>query len=353
MSELDLKELEGLVEGARKELAEAATAEEVRRWRARHLAKKAPLQKAGKVLGNLPRAERAKAGAALNRLRGELEEAVAEREGQLKEEEARRYEERHRLDATLPGLTVPPGGRHPVSQVQRRICDILFGMGFQEATGPEVEDDEHAFSRLNIPPDHPARDMWDTFWLKDGRLLRPHTSPVQIRAMEKTRPRPLKIISPGRVFRYEDVTARSECQFHQVEGLDVDYSVTLRDLLATLLLLARRLFGRERRIRVRNSYFPFTEPSIEVDVDCFKCEGAGCNICKKTGWIEILGAGMVNPRVLEGCGYDPKVFSGYAFGLGVERIAMLLFEIDDIRHFFRNDARFLSQFRRVDLSLDR
>jgi phenylalanyl-tRNA synthetase alpha chain len=298
-----------------------------------------------KAIGALPKEERSEAGKVLNELRSALTDAFEARREALAAAERQARLHAACVDTTLPAVDMPMGSRHPITAALAEMRAILRGMGFAEATGPEVESDEYNFERLNIPADHPARDMWDTFWTTDGAVLRTHTSPVQIHVMERSAPDPVKIICPGRVFRYEQVTARSECMFHQIEGLEIGPHVTFTELLGVLQGFARRMFGPSRRIRVRNSYFPFTEPSIEVDVDCFRCNSKGCSLCKQTGWVEILGAGMVHPNVLRSGGYDPDEVSGFAFGMGVERIVLMRYGIDDIRHFYRNDLRFLTQFR--------
>ena len=237
------------------------------------------------------------------------------------------------------------GRLHPSTQVLRRICQIWVNMGFQIYRSRDVESDEMNFELLNIPAHHPARDMWDTFYTTtEGVLLRTHTSPGQIRAMREFHPEPIRVVLPGMCYRYEQITARSEIQFHQVEGLAVGRNITMTDLKGTLISFAHRMFGAERRVRFRASYFPFTEPSAEMDVECLICGGSGCSICKQSGWLEILGCGMVHPRVLQNGGYDPNVYSGFAFGMGPERITMLLHRIDDIRYFWGNDLRFLEQF---------
>lgn len=250
------------------------------------------------------------------------------------------------VDITRSAEPLSSGTLHPLSLVQQEIEGIFAQIGFDVAQGPELEDDWHVFSALNFPPNHPARDMQDTFFIQHSPdvLLRTHTSSVQVRAMEKTQP-PLRVICPGRVFRNEDISARAHCQFHQVEGLYVAEGVTFADLKQVLLYFARRMFGAQTAIRLRPSFFPFTEPSAEVDVSCNLCHGKGCNVCKHSGWLEILGCGMVDPNVLEACKIDPEKYSGYAFGMGVERIAMLKYQIPDIRLFFENDLRFLEQFR--------
>ena len=250
-------------------------------------------------------------------------------------------------DLSMPGDPLPLGSRHPVSIVREEIVSIFRKFGYDVAEGPEVEDDYHVFEALNFPPNHPARDMQDTFFVSAGHpnplLLRTHTSSVQVRAME-TMKLPIRVICPGRVFRNEAISARAHCIFHQVEGLYIDEGVTFADLKQAILLFAREMFGPETQIRMRPSYFPFTEPSAEVDVSCNICHGKGCNICKGTGWLEILGCGMVDPNVLEASGIDSKKYSGFAFGMGIERIAMLKWQVNDLRHYFENDLRFLGEF---------
>ena len=252
-----------------------------------------------------------------------------------------------REDLSMPGDALPLGSRHPVSIVRKEIVDIFRKFGYDVAEGPEIEDDYHVFEALNFPPNHPARDMQDTFFVSAGHLnpllLRTHTSSVQVRAMEKM-PLPIRVVCPGRVFRNEAISARAHCIFHQIEGLYIDENVTFADLKQAILLFAREMFGPETEIRMRPSYFPFTEPSAEVDVSCNICHGKGCNICKGTGWLEILGCGMVDPNVLKASGIDPDKYSGFAFGMGLERIAMLKWQVNDLRHYFENDLRFLREF---------
>ena len=251
-------------------------------------------------------------------------------------------------DLTMPGDGFELGSRHPVSIVRQQIVDIFRKFGYNVAEGPEIEDDYHVFEALNFPPNHPAREMQDTFFVSSGHLnpllLRTHTSSVQVRTME-TQPLPIRVVCPGRVFRNEAISARAHCIFHQVEGLYIDKNVTFADLKQAILLFAREMFGPDTEIRMRPSYFPFTEPSAEVDVSCNICHGKGCNICKGTGWLEIMGCGMVDPNVLRASGIDPDVYSGFAFGMGVERIAMLKWQVNDLRHYFENDLRFLKEFQ--------
>jgi phenylalanyl-tRNA synthetase alpha chain len=248
-------------------------------------------------------------------------------------------------DLTRPGIQHPLGARHPVSIVRREILDIFGRVGFIISEGPEIEDDWHVFSALNFPANHPARDMQDTFFIRKNPdiLLRTHTSSVQVRVMEKQQP-PIRTVSPGRVFRHEAISARAHCIFHQVEGLYIDVGVSFADLRQVLLYFAREMFGQQTQIRLRPSYFPFTEPSAEMDISCSICGGPGCNVCKYTGWVEIMGCGMVDPSVLENCNIDPEKYTGYAFGMGIERIAMLKYQVNDLRLYFENDKRFLDQF---------
>lgn len=312
-------------------------------WRIQVLGKKSQLLRLQRSIQGLPKEERPAVGRHSNQLRKTLEKAFEQRKGEL---ERSRIDPllRARIDVTLPGWPVRLGSLHPSTQVLREIQSIFAEMGFQVFDGPEIETDSYNFERLNMPANHPARDMWDTLYISDTVLLRTHTSPGQIRAMEAYCPEPIRVILPGKCYRYEAITARSEVMFHQVEGLVVGKEITMADLKGVLIEFGRKMFGPERKIRFRCSHFPFTEPSVEVDMDCLVCGGSGCSVCKQTGWVEILGAGMVHPKVLENGGYDPEVFSGFAFGMGPERIFMLKHGIDDIRLFFRNDLRFLRQF---------
>jgi phenylalanyl-tRNA synthetase alpha chain len=291
-----------------------------------------------------PKEKRPAFGRVANELKVKLEAAHQARAEALHQAEMEQELKRGALDVTLPGRPTGPGYLHLTTQTLRQIYTIFTEMGFQVYEAPEVETDEMNFELLNMPPHHPARDMWDTLWIDDATLLRTHTSPGQIRAMRERYPEPIRVILPGKCYRYEQITARSEHQFYQVEGLTVGHSITMTDLIGTLTEFARRFYGPERRIRIRSSYFPFTEPSIEADMDCVLCGGEGCRVCKYSGWLEVCGAGMVHPVVLENGGYDPNEWSGYAFGFGVERPAMLKYSIDDIRLFYGNDLRFLRQF---------
>jgi phenylalanyl-tRNA synthetase alpha chain len=343
------KEIEELQASALAELSHITDLKEIEAWRIRYLGKNAKLTRTLRGLGELPPEQRRALGAIANQVRQSLETALNERQKALKEADSLQAQTRDKLDITLPGRPIPLGRLHPTTQVLRQICDIFASMGFQVAEGPEVERDYYNFEALNIPEGHPARDMWATFWMDSqdqvGRplLLRTHTSPMQIRIMEKTQP-PLRVIVPGKVYRYEATDATHESMFYQVEGLAVDKGITMADLKGSLFEFARQLFGRERKARFRCDYFPFVEPGVEMAIDCMMCQGKGCRICSNTGWLEILGAGMVHPDVLRRVGYDPDVYSGFAFGMGVERMVMLRYGIEDIRMFYSNDLRFLKQF---------
>ncbi|MBL7063275.1 MAG: phenylalanine--tRNA ligase subunit alpha [Anaerolineae bacterium] len=313
-------------------------------WHRRYLGKKGALTLMLRSVRELPKEERPAFGRAANEAKVALEEAYQTRSEVLRRAEMERELEESAIDVTLPGRPTGPGHLHITTQTLRQIYAIFAEMGFQVYEAPDVETDELNFGLLNMPPHHPARDMWDTFWIDDEVLLRTHTSPGQIRVMRERCPEPIRVILPGKCYRYEQVTARSEHQFYQVEGLAIGHAITMTDLIGTLTEFARRLYGPERRIRIRGSYFPFTEPSIEADMDCILCGGEGCRVCKYSGWLEIGGAGMVHPVVLQNGGYDPDEWSGFAFGMGVERPAMLKYSIDDIRMFYGNDLRFLRQF---------
>lgn len=322
----------------------AASRADLEKLRVDFLGKKGRLTGSLRVLGSLPAEERPVFGARVNRAKAEVDEAIAAREGEIRKLERAEALERGAVDVTLPSAGPGLGTIHPISRTMAEICEILGGMGFEIAEGPEVEDDYHNFEALNIASDHPARDMHDTFFVEGGRLLRTHTSPVQIRTMESRRP-PIRIIAPGAVYRHDDDVTHSP-MFHQVEGLMVDRGITFAHLKGVLTEFLRRVFGRDLAVRLRPSFFPFTEPSAEIDVACVVCEqnSAACRVCKGTGWLEILGAGMVDPAVFAAVGYDSEEVSGFAFGLGVERIAMLKYKIDDIRLFYGGDLRFLRQF---------
>ncbi len=326
------------------EAAEPSTPEELEAFRIRYLGGKNVLKPLMGQIRHIPNEQKKSYGQLINKAK----QLAAQKYQALKEKIARTAEqaEGQNLDLTAPPEPLELGAMHPLTTTLNRIVRIFERIGFSVAEEREIEDDWHNFTAMNTPEDHPARDMQDTYYLRDvpGMLLRTHTSSVQARVMTTQQP-PLRIIAPGRVYRNETISARAHCQFHQVEGLYVDEGVSFADLKQTLLYFARQMFGQHVRIRLRPSYFPFTEPSAEMDVSCFICDAKGCNICKYTGWVEILGCGMVDPAVLENCGIDAKRYSGYAFGMGIERQAMLLYGINDIRLFFENDLRFLQQFR--------
>ncbi len=337
-------------EAALEELRGLTGEEGLEEWRVRYLGRRGRLTAALRSLGTLAQEERRVVGAQANQAKALLEESLAQARRRVRESRIAGLAQEERIDVTRPGRPVAMGRFHPLTRILREICDAFESMGFQVVEGPEVEWDRYNFEMLNIPRDHPARDMWNTLWIDqeddEGRqsmLLRTHTSPMQARTMERVKP-PVRVIVPGKCYRYEATDATHEWHFYQVEGLAVDEGITLANLKGTLYEFARRLFGAERKVRFRCDYFPFVEPGVEMAIDCFACEGAGCRICREAGWIEILGAGMVHPKVLEGVGYDPAVHTGFAFGMGPERIAMLKYGIEDIRLFYSNDLRFLRQF---------
>ncbi len=323
--------------------ATASTAEAVEELRIKYLSKKGAVSVLMADFRTVPAESKREVGQKLN----ELKNFVTERINTLKEQlSAGADNDASLIDLTRSATPYPVGARHPLSIVKNDIIRIFAGMGFTIAEGPEIEDDWHVFSSLNFPPDHPARDMQDTFFISRNPvdvLLRTHTSSVQTRVMEKTQP-PIRIVCPGRVYRNEAISARAHCFFHQVEGLYIDKNVSFADLKQVLLNFAKEMFGTETKIRLRPSYFPFTEPSAEMDISCDLCGGKGCAFCKGTGWVEILGCGMVDPNVLRSCGIDPDVYSGYAFGMGIERITNLKYRVKDLRMFSENDVRFLSEF---------
>ncbi|MBE3588387.1 MAG: phenylalanine--tRNA ligase subunit alpha [Thermoanaerobacteraceae bacterium] len=329
---------------AKEQLQKAGSLEELEEIRIRYLGKKGDLTRILRGMGNLPPEERPKIGQLANEIREELEQQLARRTAEIKEQVRQLRLSAETIDITLPGTPLFPGKKHPLTVVQEEIEDIFLGLGFSIAEGPEVELDYYNFEALNLPKDHPARDMQDSFFIAPEVLLRTHTSPVQVRTMERTAPAlPVKIIAPGKVYRRDDDATHSP-MFHQVEGLAIDKRITFGDLKGVLDVFAREMFGEQTRTRFRPSYFPFTEPSAEMDISCVMCGGRGCRVCSHTGWLEILGCGMVHPRVLEMSGYNSEEVIGFAFGLGIERIAMLKYGIDDLRLFFDNDLRFLTQF---------
>jgi phenylalanyl-tRNA synthetase alpha chain len=325
------------------EVAGARSTSDLEQVRVRVLGRSGQLTTLLRSLGSVPAAERPRIGEQTNRAKASVEAAIAARLEGLKSEERRVTLQADRPDLTLPGRRPDAGPVHPITRVTEEIIEVFEGLGFSVAEGPEVESDYYNFAALNFPDDHPARDMQDTFHVGPDALLRTHTSPVQIRTMKAQRP-PVRIICLGKVYRRDILDATHSPMFHQVEGLAVDKHITMADLKATLQLFAREMFGPKSTVRFRPSFFPFTEPSAEVDVRCFKCGGDGCRFCRASGWLEILGSGMVHPNVLRNVGYDPEEVTGWAFGMGIDRIALLKYEIDDIRLFFDNDLRFLQQF---------
>ncbi len=337
-----MAELAALTEAALAQIASSASMAALDEVRVRWLGRKGTLTEQLKSLGSLPAAERPAAGALINHAKQQLSAAIEARAQELERARVERELAQGKIDVSLPGRGEATAGLHPITRTRLRIEEIFRRAGFSVAEGPEIEDDFHNFEALNIPADHPARAMHDTFYLKDGRLLRTHTSPVQIRAMLRAKP-PLALIAPGRVYRCDSDVSHSP-MFHQVEGLFVDEQVSFANLKAVLHRFMEAFFERDLAMRLRPSYFPFTEPSAEVDISCVLCQGQGCRVCKHTGWLEVAGCGMVHPRVLQHGGIDPERYSGYAFGAGIERLAMLRYGVNDLRLFFENDLRFLHQF---------
>lgn len=337
-------ELKILEEQARKDIACVENIQELNELKASLLGKKSKLQEIMATMKNLSVDEKKVLGQQINEYKVRIEECLNLRKKEIEDLEVQKKLEKETIDVTLPGKKFASGTLHPLTLVTQEIEDIFIGMGYQIAEGPEIEEDLYAFEMLNLPKGHPAREMQDSFYINQNVLLRPHTSPVQVRTLLKEANKPVKIICPGKVYRRDDDDATHSHQFMQIEGLVVGEKVTMTDLKGTLTTLMQKLFGESREIRFRPSFFPFTEPSVEVDVSCFKCGKKGCNLCKHTGWIEILGAGMVHPNVLKMAGYDEKRFQGFAFGLGIERVTMLKYGIDDIRILYTGDIRFLKQF---------
>jgi phenylalanyl-tRNA synthetase alpha chain len=340
-----LKEVEILRENALRELESVRDLAALDAWRIAYLGRRGALTQLLRNVGQLPAEERPRVGQLANEVKQALEAAFETRTQALKQAAVEQAFLVQRADVTLPGRPMVPGRLHLSTQVLREIYAIFAAMGFQVYDAPDVETDELNFQLLNMPPGHPAREMWDTFYTTTpGVLLRTHTSPGQIRCMRQYCPKPIRVILPGKCYRYEQATTRSDIQFYQVEGLAVGEHITMADLKGVLIEFARQMFGADRQVRFRCSHFPFTEPSAEMDIDCILCGGQGCRVCKFSGWLEILGSGMVHPTVLSNGGYDPDRFSGFAFGMGPERIALLKYRIDDIRYFLASDLRFLEQF---------
>ncbi len=348
MSSFD--ELEQSYAEALSELSAAQTLAELDVWEERYLGRKGRITLMARQVGSLPKEDRPAFGRRVNEVKQLLQQAFESRRREVRDQELAQRLQEEAIDVTLPGRPVVPGHLHLTTQTLREIYAIFTRMGFEIYEAPDVELEAYNFDLLNIPEYHPARDMWDTFWVAEEdetaarRLLRTHTSPGQIRVMRERYPEPIRVILPGRCYRYEQITVRSEHQFYQVEGLAVGPSITMTDLIGTVTQFSHMYYGEGRRVRVRGSYFPFTEPSIEVDTECILCHGKGCPVCKYSGWLEIAGAGMVHPVVLQNGGYDPEKWSGFAFGFGVERPAMQKVGVEDIRLFYGNDLRFLRQF---------
>ncbi len=342
------EEIENLKKQALEELANSKSSKELNDLRVKYLGKKGELTGLLRGMGSLSPEERPKMGALVNSAKQEIENEIQEREKELAEKELQEKLEREEIDITLPSQKIKRGSKHPLNRVIEEVEDLFVSMGYDVVSGPELETDEYCFERLNLPKGHPARDMQDSFYITPEYLLRTQTSAVQARTMmaneEKT---PIRVIVPGKTFRREDDATHSH-QFNQVEGLVIDKNISLADLKGTLEVFMKKMLGQNTELRFRPSYFPFTEPSYEVDVTCFKCGGKGCNLCKQTGWIELLGSGIVHPNVLRMNGYDPDKYSGFAFGVGLDRLAMFKYGITDIRLLYQNDVRFLKQFDRKD-----
>lgn len=337
------EQLESIRKQAVDEISAVSSDAELDALRVKYLGKKGLLTGILRGMGQLSAEERPVIGALANKVREDLENYIQQRSAFLKEKELQERLVSEKLDVTLPSKKKTLGKLHPITQIENRMKEIFLGMGFEIAEGPEIESAFNNFDALNAPADHPSRDFSDTFYITPEVLLRTQTSPVQVRAMRGKQP-PIRIISPGRVFRFDEVDATHSPMFHQLEGLVVDKNITMGDLKGTLSIFAKSMFGENTKTRFRPHNFPFTEPSAEVDVSCFVCGGKGCRLCKGEGWIEILGAGMVHPNVLSGCGIDPEVYSGFAFGIGLERVVMIKYNINDMRMLFENDIRFLEQF---------
>lgn len=325
---------------------ECDSSDKLQEIRNRFLSKKSELMSLMSSLGGLSIEQRKEFGQKLNAVKAKISDKIAAKQEEIKKKELAAKLAREEIDISLPANGYQVGGKNPFHVIIDEMTDIFLGMGFEVADGPEVEEDLYNFELLNIPKDHPARDMQDTFYISDNVLLRTHTSPVQAHAMEKAQGQPIRIICPGKTYRRDDDDATHSHQFAQIEGLVVDKDINIGHLKATLELFVKKMFGEKREIRLRPSYFPFTEPSVEVDITCANCDGKGCSMCKGTGYIEVLGGGMVHPNVLKMNGYDPEVYSGFAFGIGIERVAILRYGIDDIRKFYQNDVRFLHQYRK-------
>ncbi|MGF3075774.1 phenylalanine--tRNA ligase subunit alpha [Facklamia sp. P13055] len=342
------EQVDGLVAKAIEEIKQAESSKMIQDIRVKYTGKKGELTQISKQMKDLEKDEKPILGQLINQFHQSFNDHIEKKQEQVKQKELAAQLASETIDISLPGRRQNFGSRHLLTQTREELEDLFLGMGYQIIEGPEVELDSYNFEKMNLPKNHPARDMQDTFYISEEVLLRTHTSPVQARTMEKhdfEKDGPLKMVSPGKVFRRDNDDATHSHQFHQMEGLVVAEKITMADLKGTLLQFAKAFFGEEREIRLRPSFFSFTEPSVEVDVSCFKCGGQGCGICKGTGWIEVLGAGLVHPNVLEMSGIDSNKYSGFAFGVGIDRVAMLKHNVDDIRHFYQNDLRFLTQFK--------
>ena len=337
------EQINKIEENSKKEIIECKDVKQLNDLRVKYLGKKGELTAVLRGMGKLSPEERPIIGSLVNQVRDELEKLISNKENEFKKEELLTKLKTENIDVTEPSKKVNLGSLHPITQIIDEVEEIFLGMGYQIAAGPEVEKAIYNFDKLNTPPDHPARDIQDTFYITDDILLRSQTSPVQARVMENQKP-PINIICPGTVYRSDSVDATHSPVFHQIEGLVVDKNISMTDLKGTLEMFAKKCLGENTKIRFRPHHFPFTEPSAEADVSCFVCGGKGCRVCKGEGWIELLGCGMVHPNVLKNCGIDPEEYSGFAFGFGVERIAMAKFGIEDMRLLFENDVRFLKQF---------
>ena len=341
-----LDRLKEILSDALEKIKNAKTSEHIANIRNAFLSKKSELMSMFSMLGKLSPEERKDAGKLINDTKVSITEALEAKQKEIEERELKEKLMSEEIDISLPGRDFSIGGKNPFHIIKDEMTEIFLGMGFEVKDGPEVETDLYNFELLNIPKDHPARDMQDTFYIDPNTLLRTHTSPVQARTMLEKKGQPIRMICPGKTYRRDDDDATHSHQFAQIEGLVVDKNINIGHLKATLELFAKKMFGESREIRLRSSFFPFTEPSVEVDISCINCGGKGCSICKGTGWIEILGGGMVHPNVLKMNGYNPEQYSGFAFGIGIERVAMLRYGIDDIRKFYTNDVRFLHQFKK-------
>ena len=342
------EQIEQIKVNAIQELENVKDAKELNDVRVKYLGKKGELTEVLRGMGALSPEERPIIGSLVNTVRDEIEKLITEKEENYKKEELNKKLETEKIDITLPSEKIKRGSKHPLNRIIEEVEDLFVSMGYDVVDGPELETDEYCFERLNLPKDHPARDMQDSFYITPEYLLRTQTSAVQARVMlENEEKTPIRVICPGKVYRRDDDATHSH-QFAQVEGLVIDKNISLADLKGTLEVFMKKMLGENTNLRFRPSYFPFTEPSYEVDVTCFKCQGKGCNLCKQTGWIELLGSGMVHPNVLKMNGYDPNVYTGFAFGTGLDRLAMFKYGITDIRLLYQNDVRFLNQFDRMD-----